>query len=364
MKKDKITLLIVDDSEVSCQLLTYILKQEPIFNLIGCVSNGQQALEFVKKVVPDVIIMDIHMPKMDGFEATREIMRRHPIPIIISSAYYQLGDVNKSFQAIEAGALAILQKPKSITDPDFKKIAEGYIQTVKTVAEVKLITRTLSSNYLKASSASVNPLTHSLTDPELSHSSTEIIAIGASLGGPQALQLILAALPPDFSLPIFIVQHIAIGFTEGFVEWLKNSTKLTLKIGEDNEKIQKGFIYVAPSNRHLEVAKGRLIKISDASPDKGLRPSVAHLFQSVADVYGAKGTGIILTGMGSDGAAELLAMKKRGAITVAQSEKNCVLFGMPREAIQMGAACHVIDLDKIASFMIHLAESSTALSKN
>lgn len=345
---DKISVLIVEDSLVDRKLLSYIVESDPQIILLGCVTNGLEALDFIKRKTPDVILMDIYMPHMDGLEATRQIMRTRPIPIIICTADYKAFDVNKSFEALEAGALAILEKPKGVQDPKFESILQSYINMIKNAAEVKLVTR------LKSKPPSKKTASLSNTPLQASGLTLEAVAIGASLGGPQALQQILSRLSPGFPVPIYIVQHITEGFTAGFVEWLKTETKLKIVIAADKEKAKPGYVYVAPDNKHLTLAKGGIIKLVNRSSSELLCPSVSKLFNSMADVYGEKAVGIILTGMGRDGVNELLTMKNRGAVTIAQSEENCVMFGMPQEAINIGAASFVVPLERIPNFLAEL----------
>lgn len=347
MVSPPIKVLIVDDSPLATELLTFIINSDPDLKVIGCVDSGERALNFIKWEIPDVITMDIVMPKMDGFETTRRIMQTTPIPIIIISACFKGEDVQKSFEAIDAGALDILEKPPGPQDPDFGTLAKRILKSIKTVAGTKLITRHYSRPHSLSHSKPKLPDTETTS----SLSQIEAIAIGSSLGGPHALCTIFKELPSQFRLPIFVVQHISPGFAPGFTEWLGEHTPLHVKLAQKQEVAQPGCIYIAPDHHHLEVHQGHLISLASTPPEGGLRPAVGHLFRSMAKTYGAHGMGIILTGMGRDGVEDLLLMKQSGALTVAQDQESSLLFGMPKEAIAIGAAKRILSLQHIIELL-------------
>jgi two-component system chemotaxis response regulator CheB len=356
-KNEKIKVLIVDDSPTARQLLKFIIESDAKMEVIGFAEDGKQAIEMLKSTNPDVVTMDIIMPKLDGFEATREIMSVSPIPIIIISSIYSRGDVQKSFKAMEAGALAILEKPKGINDPAFKDNKKVILETIRIMAEIKPVTR--RKNLVKQSEPKVQELkpTTALPSaklPQVQSRKILAVAIGTSLGGPQTLATLLADLPPTFPAPIFIVQHIAPGFIVGFAEWLRNCTKLKVKIGEHKEIAIAGTVYLAPDKFHMEVNKECRIILNDDPSDNGLKPSIGKLFKSVGESFGSLAVGIILTGMGRDGVDELLYMKQKGSETIAQDKDSSIIFGMPGEAIKVGAANHVVSLDQLASFLNRL----------
>lgn len=359
MDKKNINVLIVDDSAVSSDLLQYIIESSPELKVIGKVKNGLEALEFLKHHSPDVITMDIVMPQMDGFAATSKIMHDRPIPIIIISGTYQKENIEKSFRAMEAGALAILEKPKGPGDANFSMMSEAIVTSIKTVAGVKLITRRGG----KAPSPVQTPEKLSEPSPKASLKSlkkgtVKAVALGTSLGGPQTLEKILAALPSDFPAPILIVQHIASGFTQGLVDWLNLTSSIKVNLATHGKQALPGNAYVAPDNFHLEITSENIMHLSNAPPVHGIRPSVAALFSSMEKAHGPHCIGVILTGMGGDGAEELLAMKQSGAITIAQNEESSILFGMPKEAIRLDAATLVLPLDQIAPTLTELSMKS------
>ncbi len=342
-----IKVLIVDDSSVSRDLLAFIIDSDPDLKVIGFAHNGEEAIQFLKHQTPDVITMDIVMPKMDGFETTRKLMQLHPIPIIIISNSYKKEDTQKSFMAIEAGALAILEKPRGPNDPCYPETAKAIIDSIKLMAEVRVITR---RPYFKpqeqAKAVDIKP-----SQEVMLLSGIEVVAIGASLGGPQALEVVLSKLPPDFPVPIYIVQHIASGFIHGLANWLNAACTLQVKVAKEGEIGQPGYVYLAPDKVHMEVRKGNQVVLIDEPPEGGLRPAVARLFRSIAESFGPHSIGILLTGMGKDGADDLLTMKQRGAYTIAQNEETCVIFGMPGEAIKLGAAQRIAPLEEIPQLL-------------
>lgn len=343
-RASKIKILIVDDSKVSRDLLIHIIQQDPDLEVIGQAENAQQTLYALEVLKPDVITIDIEMPGMDGFELTKHIMHTRPTPIVIISSHYTDSDMFKGFKALEAGALAILPKPKGPTDPNFKTQLKKINDSIKMIADIKLITK-----------KQVLPQTI-VARAEENLRSIKMVCIGSSLGGPQALEKIFSKLTAKFPLPILVVQHISAGFTEGLADWLSKVTPLQVKIAENNETPKPGVIYLAPDNYHMEINSIHNIRLTDEPPLHNTKPSVGKLFLSAAKYCGPKALGIILTGMGNDGAEELLVMKEKGALTIAQDEESCLIFGMPKEAIARGAAKKVLSLTEITHFLLQLAE--------
>jgi len=298
------------------------------------------------------VTMDINMPKMDGFEATRIIMETTPTPIVIVSASWEPKEVQKTFRAIEAGALAAVRKPVGIAHPDYKDQAKELIQMVKLMSEVKVIRRHSRIKHGKVIPAgiAVNDLIPSTTD-------VKVVAIGASTGGPPVIEVILSGLPKDFCAPLLIVQHIAPGFVQGFADWLANSCRFPVKIATQHEFPLPGHAYIAPDDVHMGVdACGRIV-FDGSEPENGLRPAVSYLFRSVTEVFGKNIVGVLLTGMGKDGACELKIMKEKGAITIAQDKESCVVYGMPGEAVNLNAATYVLSPPKIAELLAGLLKA-------
>ncbi len=342
-----IKVLIVDDSATTRELLKHILETDPKVAVIGSAASGEEAVEFVARHNPDVITMDIHMPKLNGLEATRRIMAQNPKPVVIVSSLWEPCDSQMTFAAIEAGALAVLKTPPGIGHQDHPAGAAELIRTVKLMSEVKVVKRWKSSPRVATSGSSGTSTTRRGNRPALA-GNIELVAIGASTGGPVVIQTILAGLGKDFPLPIVIVQHMSAGFIEGFAHWLAQTTQTRVHLARQGEVLLPGQVYLAPDDRHLVVTREKTVVLSDDPPDAGLKPSITHLFRSVAVALGEKAVGVLLTGMGSDGARDLLLMRRAGAITIVQDKESCVIYGMPGEAVALGAASYVLPADRIA----------------
>ncbi len=346
-----IKVLVVEDSPVVREFLVRILGADPSIQVIGTANDGEQALEAVARKRPDVITMDIHMPKLDGLEATRRIMETYPTPIVIVSGRTDPREVATTFRAMEAGAVAVLRLPAGIGHPEHEASARELVQTVRLMSEVKVVRR-----WPKAG-----------RQPELAppaqaqraqvEAKVKVIAIGASTGGPPVLQTILAALPQDFPLPILIVQHMAAGFTQGFVQWLAQTSSLPVHLAMHDEYIRPGHVYVAPDEFQMRVERSGKIVLTKDEPENGLRPSVSYLFRSVAEVYGRDAVAGLLTGMGRDGAEELKLLRDGGATTFAQDKESSVVHGMPGEAIKLDAATFILLPEKIPAVLTNLAHN-------
>lgn len=361
MRKDKIKVLVADDSQVTRILLVHLLDADPNIEVIGTVADGQAALDFLHSttVRPDVVLMDIHMPHMDGFEATRVIMETSPLPIVICTATSDPQELAVTFRSMEAGALACVEKPVAATDVDFERRASNLLQTVRLMSEVKVVRRwprpravtgngSAESRALRGRALNVTGAGTAIG----ASSANSVIGIGASTGGPPVLQTILSGLPKDFHIPLLIVQHIAVGFLPGMVEWLNQTTGLRIHIAAHGATPLPGHAYIAPDDFHMGIAPSGRIALARDAHENGLRPAVSYLFRSIAENCGANATGVLLTGMGKDGAAELKLMRDRGAYTIAQDRDSSVVHGMPGEAIDLGAACVVLAADRIAGALV------------
>jgi two-component system chemotaxis response regulator CheB len=345
-----IRVLIVEDSPVAQEFLSYILTSDPDIKVAGVARNGAEALAAVKALRPSVITMDIHMPIMDGFEATRRIMETVPTPIVIVSGSTASTEVASTFRAMEAGALAVVLRPRGLNHVAFDEGSKELILTVKLMSEIRVVRR-ISRENLAHVSAPVIPAQGLKTI-----SGIQIIAIGASTGGPVVLKEILSGLRKDFPVPVLIVQHIASGFVKGFTEWLSDTSGFPVYIASHGEAALPGHGYLPPDGLHLGVASGPRIVLSNDPPESnGLRPSVAYLFRSAAQVLGPQVVGVLLTGMGRDGAEEMKMMKDRGAITIVQDEASSVVFGMPSEAIKLEAATYILPPEGIAAMLSALS---------
>jgi two-component system, chemotaxis family, protein-glutamate methylesterase/glutaminase len=345
-----IKVLVVEDSPVVREFLVHLLSSDPGIQVIGTASNGEEALAAVQHKKPDVITMDIHMPKLDGFEATRRIMETRPTPIVIVSGSSSLQEVATTFRAIEAGALAAVSRPQGIGHPKHETSAKEMVQTVKLMSEVKVVRRWPR---LKSTPVVLPTPQMQVRRPP---AELQVVAIGASTGGPLVLQTILSGLPKALPVPVLIVQHMAPGFVQGFAEWLAQSSGFPVHLPTDGEYPLPGRAYVAPDGVHMGVGTGGRVILNEDEPENGLRPSVSHLFRCVAQVFGRQAVGVLLTGMGRDGAEELKLMKDGGAVTIAQDKKSSVVHGMPGEAIRLDAATYVLSLENIAAALTGLVQ--------
>ena len=360
MTDRKINVLVAEDSTVTRMFLVHLLESDPQIRVIGAVSDGQAALDFVKENKPDVVLMDIHMPRLDGFEATRRIMETQPVPIVICSATAKAKDVVIAFQAMEAGAIACIEKPLGREHGDFEAMAAHLLETVKLMSEVKVVRRTARSRPAPLPAALPTPAAQWQRAP----AQIKLIGIGASTGGPPVLQTILAGLPKDFPAPVLVVQHIAHGFLAGMAEWLNQTTGLQIHLASYGTTPLPGHVYLAPDDFHMGISASGRILLTKEEPENHLRPAVSYLFRSLAEVCGPNALGVLLTGMGKDGAAELKLMKDKGAITIAQDRESSVVHGMPGEAIALGGATHVLPADKIADALVALVNHRNGISRN
>lgn len=337
-----IKVLVVDDSPVAREFISHLLGKDPGIRVIGTAGNGMEAIAFVNRQKPDVITMDINMPVMDGLEATRRLMETQPLPIVIVSGNWDAGEVATTFEAMDAGALAIVQRPKGVGHQDHKETALEMVRTVKLMSEVRVVRRWRKDKRggrRRTEEAELAALT----------GNAKVVAIGASTGGPSVIRTILQGLPQDFPASILIVQHMAAGFLQGMIDWLGSSSGIPLHIAVQGEQILPGQAYFAPESFNMEVGRNGKIQLSAEGTEHGVRPSVAHLFRSVAHACGGNAVGVLLTGMGRDGAEELKLMREEGAVTIVQDKESCVVYGMPGAAVEIGAADYILPPEKIVA---------------
>lgn len=334
-----IRVLIVEDSLATYEMLKHIISSDRDMEVAGRASTGLEAIGMIGSVKPDVVTMDICLPGIDGFEATKTIMRTNPLPIIILSSIYKKEDMALSFRSIEAGALAILEKPAAMNSPGFEEQRKALINTVKMMSEIKVVGR---RHDIRQDKKKPIPAVNSLPLSKI-----KLIAVGASTGGPQALQSFLKELKGVIFPPVLIVQHITNGFTKGFADWLTESCGIDVKIPVYKEQVRFGIVYVAPDDFHMGISRGGQIELDGGPPLNSLRPSVSYLFRSAAGSFGDGAIGVILSGMGRDGSAELGLMREAGALTFAQDGGSSVVNGMPGEAVKLGNAVYIMPPDEI-----------------
>ncbi len=337
-----INVLIAEDSEVTALLLTAIIQNEPDLEVIGRAHDGQEAVSMAESLKPDLITMDIRMPRMDGLSAIEHIMAHGPIPIVVISSNVD-DELQISFRAIDCGALAVLEKPCGFDEMDFDSMRTEIVTTIRAMAEVKLVKRRPSCR-------------QKIPKIEKGRSSNyKLVAMGCSTGGPQALKQILSALPVNFPLPIVIVQHIAAGFIEGFAAWLDENCPLKVKTAMNSEALLAGNVYLAPDNCHCLVNKtvaGYEVFLTRDEELNGFRPSVTFLFNSAATLCPGQSIGVVLSGMGEDGAEGMLAMHEQHCLTLAQNEESSIVFGMPAAAIALNAVDKVLPVEAIADCLL------------
>jgi two-component system chemotaxis response regulator CheB len=351
--RKRIEVLVVEDSPVIREFLVHILNSDPEIQVVATAGNGEEALEAVVRHKPQVITMDVHMPRLNGLEATRRIMETNATPIVIVTGSSDPAETELAFRGTEAGALAVIGRPAGFGHPEHEFTAAQLIRTVKLMSEVKVVRR-----WTRLGRRS--PVAPTLPPPRLDAQDKaqkiKLVAIGASTGGPAVLRQILAELPEDFPVPVLVVQHIAPGFVEGLVHWLSQSSRLSVHVAAQGEPIFPGHAYFAPDGWQMKVEGAQCVSLIADEPNNGLCPSVSHLFRSVAETFGKHAVGVLLTGMGKDGAEELKLMRDLGAVTIAQDEESCVVFGMPGEAVSLGAATYVLSPKGIAAALAALVK--------
>jgi two-component system, chemotaxis family, protein-glutamate methylesterase/glutaminase len=333
LKNAPVRVLIVDDSAVTREVLTTLLNSDPEIRVIGQASNGAEAVEMTATLRPDLVTMDLMMPGMDGMEATRRIMARHPTPVLFLSSYFDKEGTYSRADAISAGALDVVEKPALMPDWRWHNAAGKLVQKVKFLSKVPVIAHIHGARKL---------LAHTDAAESFPGPAADVVAIGASSGGPRVIEALLSSLPATYALGIIVIQHMTDGFTTSMLRWLQERCALQVKVAEEGDAIVPRRVLFTPETLHLVVGLGGRVHLSNAEPVNGHRPSIDVTFKSVAKVYGSRSAGVLLTGMGSDGAQGLLAIRHAGGVTMAQDEESSPIFGMPRSAIELGAAQQVL----------------------
>ncbi len=355
-----IRILIVDDSATARLLLRMIFERDPELVIVGEARNGREALARCVELQPNIVTMDINMPGMDGYEAIRLIMSESPRPIVVLTAADSSTMLNVSFKAMELGALSVLEKPGTKPGTEFN--TDILINEIKTMAGVKVVSRPL---WLQKRSHSPGTLQMpaAVAGPRAPADRPGIIGIGVSTGGPPALQTILLGMAPALTSavgcpPIVIVQHMSRGFIRGLADWLAQTTRVPCRVIEDGQVLQTGNAYLAPDDRHLVIRRGGIAALDLSTAIDGHRPSVTALLESLALSFGSRAIGVLLTGMGQDGARGLLAMRNAGGYTIAQDENSSVVYGMPKVAVDIGAAMESLPIDQIAERLLILTQNT------
>lgn len=337
----KVKVLVVDDSPVVQRLLHHIIGADDRLTVVGCAADAEEAMRMIRRLSPDIVTMDIRLPHMNGFEATRWIMREHPLPIIVVASNADDKSLDVSMNALRAGALTVVPKPLGVAQQDYQAMARNLCTQLVIMSQIKVVRqRSVQKMHEPCPIAA-------LLQPAL-------VAMAASTGGPGALANILGNLSPDFPLPVMVVQHMGAPFMAGFAHWLDSVSALPVCLAWDRAPLTAGHVFLAPGNTHLTVAAGQA-RLVDSAPVHGQRPAGDVLFHSVAEIYGSRAVGVVLTGMGEDGARGLADMRLKGAHTIAEAQSSAVIWGMPGVAAAMGAAVEELPLDAISMRLSQLA---------
>ena len=339
MKKNLVRVLVVDDSALMRKLIPQMLASDESIEVVGTAMDGSFCLKKIEELKPNVVTLDLEMPGMNGIDTLKEIMRRHPVPVIVVSSHSTEG-ASVTLKALGLGAFDFVTKPKDAS-AHMTETARELIVKVKAAAECKLKPRMLAGLPPKPEKASAS-----------SAAPTRVIAIGVSTGGPQAMEYLLSQLPADFPGSIVVVQHMPDGFTDMFARRLDEVCPLRVKEAQSGDVLQPGRVLICPGSRHLKVKRlplGDIAVLSDEPRVNGHRPSADVLLRSVAEEFKTQAIGVIMTGMGDDGAEGLGAVKREGGMTIAQSEESCVVYGMPKAAVERGYATRVVGLDVLGA---------------
>ena len=337
---EPIKVLVVDDSALMRKMIPQMLERNGGIRVVGTAMDGRFALEKAAELKPDVITLDLEMPRMDGIEALREIARNHQLPVIVVSAHTTEG-ANSTFKALAMGAFDFVTKPLNGSSRHIEEIAQQLTAKIRAAVQARV-------SPVRAFSPVEFPKVHKVARKKAAPS--RVIAIGVSTGGPNSIQYVLSRLPADFSGSILIVQHMPEGFTEMFAKRLDASCAIDVKEARSGDLLLAGRALVCPGNRHMKVRRatlGDMVVLSDEERVNGHRPSVDVLFRSMAEEFGAQAAAVLMTGMGEDGAEGMGLIKSVGGMTIAQSAESCVVYGMPRAAIERGHALRVSPLETI-----------------
>jgi two-component system, chemotaxis family, protein-glutamate methylesterase/glutaminase len=336
----KIRVLIIEDSLVVRELLKHIIGADGRFQVVAAVESAEEGLAQLAMLAPDIISLDIRLPGMNGLDATLQIMAKRPTPIVVVAAQVDDDELNIAMNALRAGALSVVEKPVGVTNEAFEAMAAKLCTQLAIMSQVKVVRQGIDRG-LRFGTTEVLPAA-----VDGAGSGYSMVGIVASTGGPQALVQVLSGLG-TYPLPILLVQHITSSFLEGFVSWLSGVTPFEVRIARDGEIPEPGKVYVSSADRHLGLRRGRLTTI-DSPAVCSQRPSGSVLFSAMAKDLGNRAVGVLLTGMGSDGAEGLLEMARAGGYTIAEDESTCVVYGMPAAAAKLGAAKEMLPLHAVA----------------
>jgi two-component system chemotaxis response regulator CheB len=357
MSSNKVRVLVVDDSALMRKLIPQMLEGDQSIEVVGTAMDGNFCLKKIEELKPNVVTLDLQMPGMNGIDTLKEIMRRHPLPVIVVSSH-SIEGASITFKALGLGAFDFVTKPQDAT-AHMADAARQLIAKIKAAADCRVV---------RAGSLIAAPVrSEKIPAGKFALAPTKTVAIGISTGGPQAMEFLLAQLPPDFPGTILIVQHMPSGFTDMFARRLDELCALRVKEAQSGDVLQAGRVLICPGSRHMTVKRlpmGDVVVLNDEAPVNGHRPSVDVLFRSMAQEYGRLGIAVLMTGMGEDGAQGLGEVKKAGGMTIAQNEESCVVYGMPKAAIERGYVTRVVALDVLSSTLQALCVRGDANKEN
>ncbi|MCS7202875.1 MAG: chemotaxis response regulator protein-glutamate methylesterase [Thermodesulfovibrio sp.] len=346
-----IKVLVVDDSAFMRKAISSMLQEDPEIKVIATAKDGVEAVQMVQELKPDIVTLDVEMPRMDGITALKEIMQKYPVPVIMVSSLTTEG-AKVTLEALELGAVDFIPKNLSELSVNIVKIKGVLIEKIKTIAKRGLVKRKPVIKSSETTTLKIEPLKTRITTER----KTSIVSIGTSTGGPKALQEIIPKLPKDFSVPVVIAQHMPPNFTKPFADRLNQLSQVEVKEAEDGEPIKPGFVYIAPGRGHMRLKRKGIEVIVSISEDKEefiYRPSVDALMLSVAETFPGRSLGVILTGMGNDGVRGCKKIKETGGRVFAQDEESCVVYGMPKAVVEAGVVDKVIPLEELAGEIIN-----------
>jgi two-component system chemotaxis response regulator CheB len=344
-----VRVLIVDDSPVAREVLKDVLESDAEIRVVGMAGTGKEAVELTARLKPDVVTMDLVMPGMDGMEATERIMARNPTPILFLSAFIGPDGAYSRSDALAAGALDVVQKPPAMPDPSWQREAGSLTQKIKSLARVPVVTHLRLARRRMGEGGVARDADRLAIEPRRA---AMAVVIGGSTGGPKVIDELLSALPASYEAAVIVVQHLAEPFLPALLASLRPHCALEIKVAKDGDRLRPGRILFAPPSAHLVVAPGGRVRIDAGEPVRGFRPSIDVAMTSVAQAFGPRACGVLLSGMGADGAAGLQAIRQAGGETMVQDESTCVVFGMPRAAIDLGAAQHVLSPAGLARHLL------------
>jgi len=340
--------LIVDDSALMRNLLTEVIEQDPAFEVIGTARDPYDAWEKIKRLLPDVVTLDVEMPRMDGLSFLERLMHLRPMPVVMVSSLTE-ANCETTLRALELGAVDFVTKPKLELERGTRELGGALLEKLRTAARAKPRVKIRRS---------MRPVGSKPPPGRLLRTTMQVVALGASTGGTEAIREVLTRLPAD-APPIAIVQHMPIGYTKAFAARLDGLSAMSVREAEDGARLTQGLVLIAPGDRHMTLERSGAdyrVRVFDGERVNHHRPSVDVLFESFAKLAAKNAIGVLLTGMGADGAAGLLSMRRAGAHTIAEEESTCVVYGMPREAVERGAAERVLPLPDIARAILTAAQ--------